>query len=137
MRGPIRIPLLGALLVVALVSFVFVRSHQGYGDSFVVRQQHSQALSPVDVSDVVKAAPDPVALPRHEIGVQGLCNPGGSGALLNPWRCSIRYASGRLIGYLVTIHADGSYVGDHELVRYRGQSYRDTGVITGCCINVP
>jgi hypothetical protein len=137
MRGPIRIPLLGVLLAVALVSFVFVRTHQGYSGSFVARQQHSQALSPDNVADVVKAAPDPAVEPRHETGVGGLCTPSGSGALLNPWRCSIRYASGRLIGYLVTIHADGSYVGDHELVRYRDQSYRDTGVITGCCIDVP
>jgi hypothetical protein len=132
-----RTPLLGLLLAVAVVSFVFVRSHQGDSGTFVARQQHAQALTQGNVAKVVRAAPDPVAEPRHATGVQARCTPGGSGALLNPWRCSIRYASGRLIQYLVTIHADGSYVGDHELVRYRGQRYRDTGVITGCCISIP
>jgi hypothetical protein len=137
MQATMRAVLLGLLLAVAFVSFVFVRTHQGDSGTLVARQQHAQALTPANVAKAVRAAPDPVAEPTHTRGVRASCASLGTGALLNPWRCSIRYPSGRLIEYQVTIHADGSYVGDHELVRYRGQRYGDTGVITGCCVSLP
>jgi hypothetical protein len=128
---------LAPLLVVSVVSFVFIRSKAGEGSTVVVRQQHSQRLTAAAVDRVVRAAPDPVAEPAHARGIGADCAPLGIGGLLNPWRCSILYPSGRQVGYLVTIHADGSYTGDHEFVRYRGRSYPDTGTITGCCVSVP
>jgi hypothetical protein len=42
-----------------------------------------------------------------------------------------------VIGYRVTITADGSYVGTDELVRYHGRQFHDTGTIGGCCISIP
>jgi hypothetical protein len=130
----VRGALLAPLLVVALVSFVFVRIHANDGAALVARQQNGQPLTAGAVEQVVKAAPDPVA---RERGSSATCVPLGSGALSNPWRCAIRYRSGRDIQWLVSVSADGSYVGDDQLVRYRGQSQRASGEITGCCINVP
>jgi hypothetical protein len=130
----LRAALLLPLLAVAVVSFVLVRVHQGDGGTFVSRQQHAQALTAAGVASVVRVAPDPVT---RDPGSQATCSPLGSGGLLNPWRCSIAYRSGRQIQYTVTIRADGSYTGSNEIVRFRGQRFRDTGTITGCCITVP
>jgi hypothetical protein len=131
----LRVALLVPLLLVGLASFVFVRVHADDGASLVTRQQDAQALTRSSVADVVKAAPDPVA---HERGASATCVPLGSGVLPNPWRCAIKYRSGRDIQYTVTISANGSYVGDDQFVRYRGRSFSNSsGEITGCCINVP
>jgi len=130
----VRFATFAPLVLVGLVSFFFVQSKQGDGGTLAARQQQAQALTPTAVANVVKAAPDPVTRAQ---GVQARCTPLGQGDLLNPWRCSISYASGRDIQYRVTIAASGSYIGDHELVHYRGQRYHDTGVISGCCVPVP
>jgi hypothetical protein len=125
------------LVIVGLVSFVFIRSHAGDGGTVLSRQQDEHGLTPSAVAKVVRAAPDPVAEPTRARGLVASCVASGGGGLLNPWRCSIRYRSSHPIEYLVVIHTDGSYTGDHEFVRYRGRSYRDTGEITGCCISIP
>jgi hypothetical protein len=122
------------LLAVAVVSFVFVRLKQGEGQPLIVAQRHAQTLTPSAVASVVRVAPDPVI---RRAGVAARCASSGSGVLRNPWRCRIRYPSGRVIGYRVTINADGSYVGNDELVRYHGRQFHDTGTIGGCCISIP
>lgn len=129
-----RLLLLAPLLAVALVSFVVVRSGQGDGAGLITRQQHAEALTPASVARVVRAAPDPVT-GAH--GRRANCTPLGSGELHNPWRCTIRYPTGRVIQYRVTINPGGTYSGDQEIVRYRGRTYPDTGRITGCCIAIP
>jgi hypothetical protein len=134
MPALIRISVVLPLLAVGLVSFVFVRSHQGDGGTLVSRQHRAQALSPAAVSRLVRVAPDPVT---RAPGLRATCTPTGSGDLLNPWSCSISYRSGRVIEYRVILNADGSYNGDHELVRYQGKRFRDTGVISGCCVSIP
>jgi hypothetical protein len=134
MPAPIKIAVVLPLLAVALVSFVFVRAHQSDAGTLVSRQHQAQALNPAAVSRLVRVAPDPVT---RAPGVRARCTPLGTGDLLNPWSCSISYRSGRLIMYQVTLNADGSYTGDHEIVRYHGQRYRDSGVISGCCVSIP
>jgi hypothetical protein len=42
-----------------------------------------------------------------------------------------------VVGYRVTINADGSYVGDDQVVRYRGRTVSAPARITGCCITIP
>src|SRR5689334_18156569 len=118
LRSAILLP----LLVVAVVSFVWVRGNAGDGDTLVIRQQHDQSLTPQSVAAVVRAAPDPVTRRR---GLAARCSSLGSGALRNPWRCSIRYRSGRDIQYRLTIHADGSYTGGDEIVRFHGRTHPD------------
>jgi hypothetical protein len=122
--------------VVAAVSFVFVRTDAGDGHAFMSRQTAS-TLSASAVNRVVKAAPDPVAEPTHAPGAAADCTPRGSAGLLNPWRCTIIYPSGRRVTYRVTIRAGGSYTGGSEVVAFRGRTHSDTGTITGCCIEVP
>jgi hypothetical protein len=131
--GP-RVWLLGSLLAVGLCSFVVVRGEQGDGASVVARQRALRPLTAAAVERVVVAAPDPVTRAR---GLAARCAALGHGALMNPWRCLISYRSARRIRYLVNVHADGSYVGDHELVAFRGRRYADTGTIEGCCIAIP
>lgn len=136
--------LLGALLAVGVCSFVVVRGEQGDGAVFLARQRAVRPLTAAAVDRVVVAAPDPVTRVR---GLAARCAALGrvasgrgapiGGALTSPWRCLITYRSGRLIRYLVTVHADGSYAGDHELVAFRGRRYSDTGTIEGCCIAIP
>jgi hypothetical protein len=132
--SPARFLLLVPLLVVAIVSFVFVRVNQGNGGLLVADQRHAQMLTPAGVARVVKAAPDPIG---GRPGISASCTPLGDVELRNPWRCEISYASGRRIAYLVQIHADGSYSGDHEVVHFHGGTHPDTGQITGCCIVIP
>jgi hypothetical protein len=119
---------------VGITSFVIVRTQTGGGDTLLVRQRKAQALSAAAVERVVKVAPDPVT---RAPGLRATCMPTGQGELRNPWRCVIHYRSGRIIGYRVRIRGDGSYVGDHEILSYRGQTSPDTGAITGCCITIP
>jgi hypothetical protein len=122
------------LLAVGLVSFVLVRSWQGQGDLLIARQQQARALSAGGVQDAVKRAPLGAGGRR---GTSAQCAPLGSGELKNPWRCTIAYASGREVGYTVTINANGSYLGDHQLIRFQGKSSPGPGQISGCCINIP
>ena len=131
-RAPLL--LLLPLLAVALVSFVFVRIEQGSGGAFELAQRSAEALTPASVDRVVRVAPDPVTKAK---GIRAVCKPLGRGELRNPWRCVIDYASGRQISYQVNINLTGRYVGTHEIVRYQGQTYSDTGEITGCCVVVP
>jgi hypothetical protein len=126
--------LLAPLLAVALVSVVVVRTQSQGGAGLIARQHAAGVLTPGAVASVVRSAPDPVT---RADGRKAVCASLGSGELQNPWRCTIRYASGRLIQYRVTINAGGSYSGDQQIVRFRGRTHRDTGQITGCCIAIP
>jgi hypothetical protein len=133
-RKHVRLLLVAPLLAVAVVSFVVVRSGQGDGAGLITRQQQAEALTARLVASVVRAAPDPVT-GAH--GKAARCTPLGSTDLHNPWRCTIRYRSGRVIQYRVTITASGSYSGDQEIVHYRRRIYPDTGRISGCCVSIP
>jgi hypothetical protein len=122
------------LLAVGLASFILIRAQQGSGGTLVAQQQQAEALTPAGVDRVVRAAPDPVG---REKASSARCVPLGRGELRNPWRCVLRYPTGRRFQYRVTISADGSYVGDDEVVLAPPPRHHDTGRITGCCIVVP
>jgi hypothetical protein len=122
------------LLAVGVVSFVIVRSQQGEGGALIAQQQHAEALTPAKLAAVVRVAPESSNGPS---GKSAKCIPLGSGELHNPWRCTISYPSGRLVQYRVTISANGSYVGDDQVVHYQGRTTTGPGQITGCCVVVP
>ena len=130
----LRILLFVPLLAVGVVSFVIVRSQQGEGATLVAQQQSAEALTPVAVEKVVRRAPESV---NGAGGRSDHCAPGKRGELRNPWQCSIRYADGKVIGYRVTINANGSYAGDDQVVTYQGRTSRSSGRISGCCIAIP
>jgi hypothetical protein len=134
MNRTATLPLLIALLAVGLVSFVLIRSQREGGAAVIARQHDAEALRPASVAAVVRLAPDSTT---HAPGKRASCKAVGSGELLNPWRCAITYPSGRVNQYRVTINADGSYSGDHQVGRYRGRRYTSPGRISGCCIVIP
>lgn len=123
-----------ALLAVAVVSFVFVRSKHGDGMTFITAQRHAQALTPQSVARVVRLAPDPATRAR---GLRAQCRPQGAGELHNPWQCQIDYRSGKRIGYTVDIRLSGAFLGTHQLLHYQGRTVATAGHITGCCIVIP
>ena len=123
-----------AVLAVGVVSFVFVRSKQGEGTTFIAAQRNAQVLVPAAVDRVVRAAPDPAT---HARARSAMCVPRGTGELHNPWRCTLRYSGAWQIQWTVSISADGSYVGTNQIVIDAGTTHADSGSITGCCIAVP
>jgi len=133
MRG-LSLALLLPLLAVGIVSFILVRSEQGSGAALVARQQSASPLTPAAVAAVVRAAPDPVG---NEPANSARCMPLGKNALRNPWRCVLRYPTGRVIQYTVTLRLNGSYRGDREVILRPAPRHRDTGRITGCCVAIP
>jgi len=82
-------------------------------------------LSAAQVATVVAHAPEPVSPVRRTPLAQIRCRPGADGTLRNPWSCEIRYRSGTLAHYRVTVQPDG---------RYRGVG---SGIISGCCVETP
>jgi hypothetical protein len=126
--------LLTPLLAVALVSFLYLRSHEGDGAILVAAQRHAQVLTPAGVSRVVQTAPDP---DTNRLGLSARCVPEGHSELHNPWQCSIKYPFGKQLDYTVEIAADGSYTGDHQVVHDRLGTRNSDGEISGCCIAVP
>jgi hypothetical protein len=126
--------LLVPLLAVAVVSFVFIRTKQGDGATFVTAQRQAQALTPASVARVVRLAPDPAT---HARGKSANCLPEGRGELHNPWRCTISYAAGKRIQYRVLIRADGSFLGADQRLTYQGRTTSSPGHVTGCCITIP
>jgi hypothetical protein len=129
-----RILLLLPLLAVALVSFVYLRSHQGDGGVLAAAQRHAQVLTPAGVSRVVQTAPDP---DTNQAGSSARCAPLGRGELHNPWQCSITYPSGKRLDYTVQIAPDGTYTGGDQIVHDRLGTRRSDGQISGCCIAIP
>ena len=115
----------------ALVSFFYLRSHQGDGAILANAQRHAQVLTPAGVGRVVQTAPDP---DTNALGKSARCTPLGRGELHNPWRCSITYPSARRIDYTVQISPDGSYTGDNQVVHENGSHSGRDGEISGCCI---
>lgn len=122
------------LLAVGLVSFVIVRSQQGEGGTFVARQQQAEALTPAKIVEIVRAAPES---PHGPTPRRVSCRSLGSGELHNPWRCTLDYRDGKVIDYRVMLNANGSYIGDQQVVHDKGRTYTGPGQITGCCVAVP
>lgn len=122
------------LLVLALVSFVYVRVEAGQGGTFVQTQRSVQPLTPVGVAWVVRMAPETSGGPR---GQRASCVALGHVGLRNPWRCSVTYPDGVRDQYTVRIHLNGSYTGSDQVVDRQGQITHGNGQISGCCVVVP
>lgn len=101
---------------------------RGSEEAFRYEQSRSLALRPVTalsaahVQAVVALAPEPVLAARRTRPARVLCHSGATGVLRNPWSCTIRYRSGRVVRYRVTVQPDGRYSGTGP------------GIISGCCV---
>lgn len=95
--------------------------------NFVYRQQHATAIEPSQMERAVALAPEPV--PDKATGaVTAKCSPGKQGERRNPWTCRVRYASGRRVGYTITIEPNGAW---------HGANPTGERLVKGCCITVP
>ena len=96
--------------------------------SFVYRQQHSASIEPGQVEKAVMRAREPVPGNNGTAARSGKCTPGGQSERRNPWQCSIKYGSGRVVVYRVEIGPDGAF---------RGLNQAGDRLVRGCCILVP
>ena len=96
--------------------------------NFVFRQLNAAVVEPAQVEAAVQRAPEPVPGGNGTRAVTVSCAAGKQGERRNPWLCRVRYASGRRVGYRLTIAADGAW---------RGLNPTGEREVRGCCIAVP
>ena len=119
------------VLIIGVAGVLVAVASRGSQDAFRSAQSGSLTLAPPGVLSAAGVAaqlarqPEPVAAARRTPVAQVRCQPRGGGTLRNPWECTLRYRSGTQAHYLVQVEPDGSYSGI------------GTGLINGCCIEVP
>ena len=119
------------VLIVGAAGVLVALGSRGSEDAFKSAQagalalRSQGALSAAHVDAALVKGPEPVPAQRRTPAVGASCQPKGSGALRNPWICTVRYRSGLKASYLVEVQPDGSYSGV------------GTASIKGCCIRVP
>jgi hypothetical protein len=92
----------------------------------VFAQQNPRNVSPRQFELVIAKTrePLPTGQGKHATGAQ--CTPGTKGPKRNPWRCQVRYGSGRSITYSLEVRPDGNF---------KGVDPTGTRIVTGCCIS--
>jgi hypothetical protein len=121
------------LLLVAIASFVFVRGESDSSGRFVVSSGSPPVVRAAALERVVRTAPEPGT---RAAGRSASCGRVQRFGLRDAWDCTIRYASGRDVTYLVRVAPDGSYRGGDMRIRFRGVTRReDTGNVSGCCVS--
>jgi hypothetical protein len=121
----------GLLVVVPLVAIgapatVVALGARESDPQFVLRQEHPQTIEPRQVGRLLQKAPEPVAHGKGGAAVGGTCKPGKrDGDRRNPWRCRVRYESGRRITYRVTIDPKGAIDAADRTGAY---------TVQGCCL---
>ncbi len=105
-------------------AIVAVASHTSDA-AFLYRQEHPVEIEPSQLEALLKKAGDPDPATRGAPAEAARCRPGSHGHQRNPWRCEVRYSSGRRIDYRIEVRRDGSYEGSDP-----------TGVYgtKGCCL---
>lgn len=96
--------------------------------NFVYRQQHTSVIEPSQMEHAVALAREPVPGNKGTRAVEARCTPGKQGERRNPWLCRVRYASGRRVGYAITIGPSGAW---------HGANPTGERLVRGCCITVP
>jgi hypothetical protein len=112
-------------VVVGIVAgLVTIAAHQS-DPAFIFQQQHPATIEPSQLETIVKMTREPLPTKRGSPAIAVRCVPGHRGPKLNPWLCTVRYGSGDVIRYHVTIQLSG---------RFQGADRTGTRVIDGCCI---
>jgi hypothetical protein len=114
--------------VVGVIGAIVAIGARETDPNFVFRQQHAATIEPRQVERLVMRAREPVPGNNKTAAVDGTCTPGKQGERRNPWTCVIKYGSGRVVSYQVTIAPDGSL---------RGSDAFAERLVSGCCVTVP
>jgi len=132
---PLRVYLaIVPLLAAGVAGFVFVRSESDTGDRFVSAASHA-IVTARQLETVVRTAPEPVTNHAAEPGRSARCHRVERFGIKDAWDCTISYASGRRVTYLVRVEADGSYRGGDMRISFQGRTvHSDTGNVSGCCV---
>ena len=117
--------LLGPILALAAIAAIISVSSRG-DTAFVYDQQHPRLVGSQELELLIRKARQPTPSGPGARARNVNCTPGSNSPQRNPWRCSVRYASGKTIRYRVTVRTNGSYVGGDPT----GQFF-----INGCCVS--
>jgi hypothetical protein len=115
--------LVGPVALVAVVAGLWSISSRGDA-AFTFDQQHPRAASDRELEALVRQPREPTPHGPGAPGRSARCVPGSASGQRNPWRCTVRYPSGRRIRYRVQVANDGKYVGQDRTGQF---------IIRGCC----
>ncbi len=122
LRGLLVIgPVLAVGLVAALVT---IFAHEGDA-TFVFAQQNPQGIAPLQLESIVELTREPLRSGPGSRAISARCVHGASGPKLNPWHCTVRYASGDAITYRIIVRLSG---------RFQGTDRTGSRLISGCCL---
>ena len=99
------------MLVVGVIAAVTALGHRGADPAFVDAQRHPARIGAEALSQAVVLAREPRPGNRGPRGRSARCRAGAADALGNPWRCTVRFASGRSVRYRIRLSADGAFHG--------------------------
>jgi hypothetical protein len=125
--GVYHLAVLASVCIVSLAGAIVALGARGADEAFLLRQENPTTLSAGAVEKLMLTSPDPQP-PHDPTGVSSHCTAHGKRDLRNPWRCSVRYRSGSVAQYHVTINADGSY---------RARYATGGSTARGCCLDLP
>lgn len=114
--------LFGPVLAVGLIAAITALGHRGADPAFVAAQRHPATIGAEALSQAVVLAREPRPGNRGARGRSARCRAGAADRLGNPWRCTVRFASGRAVRYRIRLSADGAF---------HGANRRGDGIIDG------
>lgn len=117
------------ILAAGLAGTIFAVSAMDTDDQFVLRERNLRAVEAKQLESAVVTAPNPIPDSGGRRGDSADCRAGAEdGALRNPWRCTVRYPSGDIVRYRITVRPDR---------RFRGANRDGSLVVYGCCAGEP
>ncbi len=118
----VLVPVLAAALAVAAAAYA------AYGGeaAFTRQQAAARPARAVDLERVMLTTQEPYGEHTRTV-IRADCRARGTGELQNPWRCGMRYASGRRAAFRVELRGDGSF---------RARHLGGSGSIVGCCVEL-
>ena len=113
-----------ALVIGVVGGLLTIAAHQGDA-AFLFNQENPRTAQPRQFETVIAKTKEPLPTGPGLPATGAHCVPGTQGAKRNPWRCTVRYGSGRKITYQLRVASDGTF---------KGADKEGSRVVTGCCI---
>jgi hypothetical protein len=112
------------LLVVGVVAAFVALSEREPDTAFLFAQQHPPGERKRAVERIIAKAPEPVPGNKRPAAVRSECRQtSGSKFGATKWSCAVRYRSGHVLKYAVTVTRTGALTGETV-----------NGQVTGCCV---